>query len=414
MPGMKMMSPPRGPTRLQLSLQHAAADREGGCSAAVGQWIQFRNAELARSIAGLGGDFVIIDCERGRIGTAADLALVVDAVAAAGASPIVRVLASEQKRIRVIDVEIVITAQAERAVVATGCPSPRFVVVVEIDSRRAVENVDDIAAVPGIDALFVGPHPLISPGGSSDADNIPIAASADAVLAAARRHANTTSPVTAAAMATLTPASAAALARLRAYKPPPTQYFNVPLARRAAVLILLFADRRGDLRVVLTMRAAGMNTYAGHAALPGGRADAPTETPFQTARREAWEEIGLPLADEKLPSPFRVEHLCQMPANLARTELAVRPEGDDGDALSDPPKDALAAEEERFRVFGMTARILVDAARVAYDEEPRFEHNSHFGDEDMIARLLRMGRLSAERRKGDVLTREVLREAAKL
>ncbi|OMP87519.1 Peroxisomal coenzyme A diphosphatase 1, peroxisomal, partial [Diplodia seriata] len=371
-----------------------------------------------------------------------------------------------------------------------------------------------------------------------------------------------------------------ALARLRAYKPPPTQYFNVPLARRAAVLILLFADRRGDLRVVLTMRAAGMNTYAGHAALPGGRADAPTETPFQTARREAWEEIGLPLADEKLPSPFRVEHLCQMPANLARTELAVRPcvaflaadrpqrpsssfsssssssassspaasttpaavaknndtptptptaediliprlsphevaavftapfkgfllaegersasageaeagveaagfpakwyqgqwtdwhesrwrmhnfyvpvgqagavmrakgvgggrgrggeegkeeaprekrakagapasgrEGDDGDALSDLPKDALAAEEERFRVFGMTARILVDAARVAYDEEPRFQHNSHFGDEDMIARLLRMGRLSAERRKGDVLTREVLREAAKL
>ncbi|KAB2574435.1 Nudix domain-containing protein [Lasiodiplodia theobromae] len=373
-------------------------------------------------------------------------------------------------------------------------------------------------------------------------------------------------------MAALTPASAAALARLRAYKPPPTQYTNVPLARRAAVLILLFADRRGDLRVVLTMRAAGMNTYAGHAALPGGRADALTETPFQTARREAWEEIGLPLQDAKLPPPFRVEHLCQMPANLARTELAVRPcvaflaadrtsstssstttasspseptkpitttqtaedlliprlsphevaavftapfrnflmaeaeesasageaeagveaagfpakwyqgawtdwhesrwrmhnfyvpvgdsravvrakgkgkekgdekEGDQGtteerprkrtrrstatgsggggsrtedDALSDPPKDALKAADadERFRVFGMTARILVDAARVAYDEEPRFEHNSHFGDEDMISRLLRMGRLSPERKKGDVLTREVLREAAKL
>ncbi|KAH7025541.1 hypothetical protein B0J12DRAFT_705047 [Macrophomina phaseolina] len=373
-------------------------------------------------------------------------------------------------------------------------------------------------------------------------------------------------------MATLTPASAAALARLRAYKPPPTQYFNLPLARRAAVLILLFADKRGDLRVVLTMRAAGMNTYAGHAALPGGRADTLAETPFQTARREAFEEIGLPLVDSKLPPPFRVEHLCQMPANLARTELGVRPcvaflaadrpvpsppsssssssssssrsspsnptlassnptapltaedvliprlsaqevaavfsapfhnflraadevsasageaeagveaagfpaawyqgmwtdwhesrwrmhnfyvpvagqavarpkgwkaegdgerprkrartaettpavnaaEGGNRSAArnlsSDPPKDPLA-DMERFRVFGMTARILVDAARVAYDEDPEFEHNSHFGDEDMIARLLKMGRLSAERKKGDVITREVLREAAKL
>ena len=64
-----------------------------------------------------------------------------------------------------------------------------------------------------------------------------------------------------------------------------------------------------------------------------------------------------------------------------------------------------------FRVFGMTARILVDAARVAYGEEPQFEHNSHFGDEEMIGRLLKIGRLSEERRKGEVLTKEVLREA---
>ncbi|EOD50239.1 putative nudix domain protein [Neofusicoccum parvum UCRNP2] len=295
-------------------------------------------------------------------------------------------------------------------------------------------------------------------------------------------------------MATLTPASAAAIARLRAYKPPPTQYLNLPLARRAAVLILLFADKRGDLRVVLTMRAAGMNTYAGHAALPGGRADALSETPFQTARREAFEEIGLPLSPTALPPPFRIEHLCQLPANLARTELGVRPcvaylAADRGNNLSpsaaavtaedvliprlsaqevaavftapfrgflsaDAETGASAGEEEaggeaagfpatwyrgvwtdwhesrwrmhnfyvpdpladleRFRVFGMTARILVDAARVAYDEEPQFEHNSHFGDEDMIARLLKMGRLSPERKKGDVLTREVLKEAAKL
>lgn len=56
-----------------------------------------------------------------------------------------------------------------------------------------------------------------------------------------------------------------------------------------------------------------------------GRADTLDETPFQTARREAWEEIGLPEINQRLPRPFRVEHICELPANLAKTELVVRP-----------------------------------------------------------------------------------------
>lgn len=68
----------------------------------------------------------------------------------------------------------------------------------------------------------------------------------------------------------------------------------------------------------------------------------------------------------------------------------------------------------RYRVFGMTARILVDVARVAYQEEPEFEHNSHFGDEEIIAKLRRMGRLSAVRSSSDELTRETMEKAAKL
>ena len=70
-----------------------------------------------------------------------------------------------------------------------------------------------------------------------------------------------------------------------------------------------------------------------------------------------------------------------------------------------------------FRVFGMTARILVDAARVAYDEEPEFEHNSHFGDEEMIRGLLKMGRMSEKRRKEEELNPQLLgraKEAAKM
>ena len=74
-------------------------------------------------------------------------------------------------------------------------------------------------------------------------------------------------------------------------------------------------------------------------------------------------------------------------------------------------EDALS--KPRFRVYGMTARILVDAARVAYGEEPEFEHNSHFGDEEMILRLLKIGRLNVEKKEGEILTKEVMELAKK-
>jgi 8-oxo-dGTP pyrophosphatase MutT (NUDIX family) len=56
-----------------------------------------------------------------------------------------------------------------------------------------------------------------------------------------------------------------------------------------------------------------------------GKSDSESETPFQTARREANEEIGLPGISQPLPAPFSVEHLCEIPSSLARTELVVRP-----------------------------------------------------------------------------------------
>lgn len=291
-----------------------------------------------------------------------------------------------------------------------------------------------------------------------------------------------------------------ALDRLRAYQPPPTQYDSAPLSRRAAVLLLLFADRRGDLRIVLTMRASTLSSYSGHAAFPGGRAEG-DETAVQTARREAAEEIGLPADDNKLPYPFTIEHLCELPANLARTELVVRPcvaflhsyDGQTGvdasvdetliprldakevaavfsapfhnflldhdeniDAsLPERPQDwykgawtdwhqtrwrmhyfyvpitnqrvttpqktdgqkmavSKLANKKRYQVWGMTARMLVDAATLAYGEKPKFDHNAHFGDEDMISRLRQVGRLGEVRRPNDELTSDVMEKAANL
>lgn len=72
----------------------------------------------------------------------------------------------------------------------------------------------------------------------------------------------------------------AAINRLRSYRPPTFPLWDkLPVRKRAAVLILLYADRWGDLRVVITMRAASLRSFSGHAALPGGKADSTAETP---------------------------------------------------------------------------------------------------------------------------------------
>lgn len=195
--------------------------------------------------------------------------------------------------------------------------------------------------------------------------------------------------------------------------------------------------------------------------------------------------------DAKLPRPFRIEPLCQLPCSLAKTELAVRPcvaflhaDADEG-GVAVPPADEsmiprldakevaavfsgplhnfLRARDEsprpgaaplpdgawydgrwsrfhdvdwrvhnfyvpvhdqrvttsriraggqaaladdlddepvqRFLVWGLTGRMLVDTARVAYGEEPEFEHNTHYGDEDLLARLEAEGALPEKKRR---------------
>ncbi|KOS19600.1 Peroxisomal coenzyme A diphosphatase 1 [Escovopsis weberi] len=324
-------------------------------------------------------------------------------------------------------------------------------------------------------------------------------------------------------MSSLNPRALAAINRFRSYKPPPFALWDaLPVRKRAAVLVLLFADRWGDLRVVVTMRAATLRNFSGHAALPGGKADSESETPYQIARREAFEEIGLPMDDSRIPRPFRIEQLCCLPPAMARTHVVVtpcvaflhadaasasasdersrsrsrpRPGGATGarDSDDDPPplvedsmiprldarevaavfsapfynflkqedlparpgethppgrwydgtwigwegvrwrthnfyvpvnnqrvskprrrssaaqreladkvEAAAAAEEEeaeqkgeldggRFRVWGMTGRVLLDAARIAFGEEPEMEHCEALGDGDVIKRVAARG-----------------------
>ncbi|KAF7773689.1 hypothetical protein Agabi119p4_5856 [Agaricus bisporus var. burnettii] len=67
-----------------------------------------------------------------------------------------------------------------------------------------------------------------------------------------------------------------------------------PRSRLAAVLVLLY-EEEGALRVLLTTRSKALRTHAGQTALPGGRVDEGDKTFVETALREAYEEVQLPL-----------------------------------------------------------------------------------------------------------------------
>ena len=121
-------------------------------------------------------------------------------------------------------------------------------------------------------------------------------------------------------------------ARSRSAAAPPSLFCCLPTAAAPSAS----SSRCGRAHCVITLVSAAPQdlrrgqprltcSNPGHAAFPGGKADSLAETPLQIARREAYEEIGLPLDDGALPPPFRIEHICQLPFHLAKTEIVVRP-----------------------------------------------------------------------------------------
>ncbi|KAI0774717.1 NUDIX hydrolase domain-like protein [Trametes elegans] len=116
----------------------------------------------------------------------------------------------------------------------------------------------------------------------------------------------------------LTPESRRCIQTLAAYRP--QKYpFKYPKSRSAAVLVALFVGRMGDLYVLLSRRASSLRTYAGDTALPGGKWEPRDKSIEWTARREAFEEIGLPVDYKKVPL------LCILEPVLAGNRLIVTP-----------------------------------------------------------------------------------------
>ncbi|KAG1762191.1 NUDIX hydrolase domain-like protein [Suillus occidentalis] len=121
-----------------------------------------------------------------------------------------------------------------------------------------------------------------------------------------------------AALPTLKEESRQCIENLLSYRARRTQD-KFPRSQSAAVLVPLFIGRAGDLYVILSRRSASLRQYAGDTALPGGKVDPQDITVEDTARREAFEEIGL------IPDRDRVPLLCVMEPFLAGNQMVVTP-----------------------------------------------------------------------------------------
>ncbi|KAF2761530.1 HpcH/HpaI aldolase/citrate lyase family protein [Pseudovirgaria hyperparasitica] len=167
-----------------------------GGKPSFGGWQMLPGTNHSRAMARSGLDWITIDCEHGRIADH-EMHEAAAAIAACGVSPIVRIPANEPWMVkRALDagahgivVPLIYTpADAERLVQSAkfppvgtrgfGSPFPMqnfgnisitdyltqandaLVTIVQIETREALESVETIAAIPGVDVLLIGPFDL--------------------------------------------------------------------------------------------------------------------------------------------------------------------------------------------------------------------------------------------------------------
>lgn len=189
----------------------------------IGGWCSLPSAFSAELMARSGYDWVCIDTQHGLIGYD-QMATMLQAVAIAGTPAFVRVPWNQPDHImKALDagaqgivVPMVNSAAEARAAVA-ACRYPpegyrswgpiraslgvngytpssanrRVVVAIMIETSSGLEHADEILAVPGVDAVYVGPSDLavshgLEPGG--DTTNPSHARLIESALAACQRH----------------------------------------------------------------------------------------------------------------------------------------------------------------------------------------------------------------------------------
>lgn len=189
----------------------------------IGSWVSMAHVSIAEILASAGYDWIVVDTEHSAIDVSQVLGLLI-AIERHGAVPLVRLAWNDPVQCKaVLDsgaagvlVPMVNTrADAELAVKAVKYPPEGFrgaglaraqgygekfgeyaktanrdtLVIVQIEHIDAVNNIEDILSVPGIDGTFIGPYDLSSsmgiPGQLTHPD---VRAASARVLEATARH----------------------------------------------------------------------------------------------------------------------------------------------------------------------------------------------------------------------------------
>lgn len=175
----------------QMKAKFAAGEPAFGLS------VMFPSPQMVEMARGLGFDWVLIDCEHGSISVESAETMIM-AAEAAGLTPIVRPPSRAARDISLlmdlgamgVQVPHVITADDARAAVAavkyhpqgsrtmaagiraqgyglasgseswTDAANRETLVCVQIEDAEALENIDEILKVDGIDVFFIGPSDL--------------------------------------------------------------------------------------------------------------------------------------------------------------------------------------------------------------------------------------------------------------
>ncbi|KAI5084968.1 hypothetical protein GOP47_0001137 [Adiantum capillus-veneris] len=180
--------------------------------------------------------------------------------------------------------------------------------------------------------------------------------------------------------------------------------------KKAAVLICLFHDEAGNLRVLLTRRANSLSSHSGEVALPGGKRDEEDANNAETALREAQEEIGLDSSVVRVVTylePFLSKHLLRVTPVVAvlldRSKLSLTPNSGEVDAIFDAPLEMFLKEQnyrceerewmglayrvhyfdynansQKYLIWGLTASILIRCATIIYMRSPEFGLSPEF------------------------------------
>lgn len=185
--------------------------------ALFGTSIGLNNTLSAEIVANSGFDFVMIDTQHSAV-TQADLLPILQVVGLAGMPAIVRTHWAERAPImRVLDLgaagviaPVVSTSEQARLVAeavhypplglrsfgpirsyySAGEPATAPLCFVMVETAEAMENLDDIAATPGVDGIFVGPHDLALSLGLGLAHSLEpeLLDAMDRIIAACRQH----------------------------------------------------------------------------------------------------------------------------------------------------------------------------------------------------------------------------------